>query len=679
MKKIYIIFCFSICLLYPAGICADNVSVINKGDSIILSNKNIELVFSNNETYKMYGMKFMSKQMLPVGGINAHPWEITYIGTNGENPLLKPQNGYYKGVESKVGNDYASLVFTWQMLLTAGKTHEVRMIVEIEQESDLAEWNIEADLPEGWIVSFIDFPRITIERPANAKAILPAGWGSEYVLNDNTSISSRYPSGTGTMQLVLMHNNKECFYYATKDMDASDKRYKMDCAGKNITIHTQTTTSEGWSPRRGGTFRLPWATVVGYCVEGWEAAVTKWYRPFTYTTQWGSKTLQSRNLPKWIYEADVWLRPMNVNENVMESIRKAIKLYGKGVGLHWYYWHHYPFDTKYPEYFPAKDGFVQMVEETKKLGGYVTPYINGRLWDPATESYSKLDGNEASCRKSDGTLYTEVYSSKVINTVTCPASSIWQGIQKDVIWRIQDEIGTSGVYVDQVAAAPSEPCWAENHGHAKGGGEFWVKAYRELYKDIRDNHLKRGNILTSEENAECYIDLFDMLLIVNSPIRTSNLVPLFPLVYSDRVITSAFAYTPAALTNGSFRYLNMMSLLWGAQLGWVDPTTLMKENSEEEALFLKEMMLFRKKHHDFFNGGQFIKEFIPVGDNPEKYYPNYAKSPVVRGAIWKDNKNKRQALFLVNVDNVEHIIKLPTNKELKIEAKKCVSIDVTNL
>lgn len=681
MKRGSFISLFVTCfLIYSSSVRASEFTVAVKDDSIFLNNKNIELIFSNTQIYKCYGMKYHSKQMIPVGGIDSPPWELTYKGPNGENPVLKPQNGYYKGVEKKTtGKHRITMLFTWEMLLVKEKTHAVRMRVTLDEHSDLAEWDIEADLPEGWVITHVDFPRISVSRPENAKAILPSGWGAEYPLYPTTAISSRYPSGTGTMQLVLMHDSNGCFYYATKDRDASDKRFRIDCTGNQVTFHTQTTTSEAWSPEKGGTFRLPWTTVTGYCLEGWEAAVTQWYRPFTYTTEWGNKTLKSRNLPQWIYEADVWLRPMHVGQEVMDAIRKAINIYGKGVGLHWYYWHNYPFDTNYPEYFPPKDGFTEMIKETEKLGGHVTPYINGRLWDPATDSYRKLNGEQASARKPDGTLYTEIYGSKVINTVTCPASPIWQNIQKDVIWRIQDELGTSGVYIDQVAAAPAEPCWADNHGHPKGGGAFWVRAYRDLYADIRANHLKPGNILTSEENAECYIDLFDMLLVVNSPLRTSNIVPLFPLVYSDRVITSAFAYTPADLTTGSFRYLNMMSLLWGAQLGWVDPVTLTKEGVEEEAEFLKKMMLFRKQQHEYVNGGQFLREIIPGGDNPVRIYPGYGKSPVVRGAEWKSGKRDHKVLFLVNIDQEDHRVFLPNGTEITMNGKQCRWFDIPAL
>ena len=90
------------------------------------------------------------------------------------------------------------------------------------------------------------------------------------------------------------------------------------------------------------------------------------------------------------------------------------------------------------------------------MGAYVTPYINGRLWDPANHTYEELNGKEASCRKPDGSLYTEVYSSKVINTVTCPSSPIWQNVQYDLNRRILSELGTDGIYIDQIGCAASE-------------------------------------------------------------------------------------------------------------------------------------------------------------------------------------------------------------------------------
>ena len=89
---------------------------------------------------------------------------------------------------------------------------------------------------------------------------------------------------------------------------------------------------------------------------------------------------------------------------------------------------------------------------------------------------------------------------------------------------------------------------------------------------MRTNLYKENQAMTTEENAECYIDLFDMMLVVNSPHNSyTKMVPLFPLIYSDRCIYSGYTYIPWRITDGSLNFMSMRSLLWGSQLGWVEP------------------------------------------------------------------------------------------------------------
>ena len=370
----------------------------------------------------------------------------------------------------------------------------------------------------------------------------------------------------------------------------------------------------------------------------------------------------------------MWLRPGEVNAETMEAVRKAMKYYGKGVGLHWYYWHNHRFDTKYPEYFPEKAGFKEMIKETQELGGFITPYINGRLWDPATDSYKTLNGKDASCRKADGTLYTEVYSSKVLNTVTCPASYIWRDVLKGVNKQILTELKTNGVYMDQIGCANSEPCYATNHGHAPGGGDWWPFAYRSLLTEMRTNLYKENQAMTTEENAECYIDLFDMMLVVNSPHNSyTKMVPLFPLIYSDRCIYSGYTYIPWRITDGSLNFMSMRSLLWGSQLGWVKPSLLMRPDAKREAKFLKNLTDFRRQQHDLFLGGRFIQEIIPTGDNPTQEIPNYEITSVVLAAEWASVSGEHVYL-IVNMSEQEHKVTLPNKKQITVKALDAIRI-----
>lgn len=299
------------------------------------------------------------------------------------------------------------------------------------------------------------------------------------------------------------------------------------------------------------------------------------------------------------------------------------------------------------------------------------------MWDPASESYQRLNGKEASSRKADGTLYTELYGSRVPNTITCPSSAIWQKIILDLTDRIQKELGTNGIYIDQIGAAMGVPCWATNHPHAPGGGDFWHHSYRSLLEKARAN-LQPGNILITEENAECFIDLFDILLMVNSPQTVDcRLVPLFPLVYSDRVVTNGFLYYPQTekINSMTFRLKSMLSLLWGTQLGWIEAERIMAPEAKAEAEFLRTLASFRKKQHDVIYGGTFLKEFIPQGDNPIINVSGMGDSPVVRGSLWQSAQGDK-VLLLVNMDTRPHTIEIPGKGKSTIPAAKCIRVEM---
>ena len=124
-------------------------------------------------------------------------------------------------------------------------------------------------------------------------------------------------------------------------------------------------------------YTAPWSTVIGYSNIGWQDAATKWYRPCTFTTEWGSKPLASRNIPQWLLDTDIWIRAKGVNDTVRSAVNKAIDLYGKNTFVHWYFWHHYPYDTHYPDYFPPKAGFADLIADVRKREMCIRDRCNG--------------------------------------------------------------------------------------------------------------------------------------------------------------------------------------------------------------------------------------------------------------------------------------------------------------
>ena len=100
--------------------------------------------------------------------------------------------------------------------------------------------------------------------------------------------------------------------------------------------------------------------------------------------------------------------------------------------------------------------------------------------------------------------------------------------------RVVDDLHTDGIYYDQIACAYPYSCYEGNHQHEVGGGDWWVQSFRQMIPSIRNAHLSDQQAIMTEENAECYCDLFDINLMVNSPHGGNiQMIPIFPLVYSS--------------------------------------------------------------------------------------------------------------------------------------------------
>lgn len=55
------------------------------------------------------------------------------------------------------------------MVIDAGPTCPVRILVTLGKDAELPEWRIEAEMPEGWVITESEFPRIAVNRPGRSK------------------------------------------------------------------------------------------------------------------------------------------------------------------------------------------------------------------------------------------------------------------------------------------------------------------------------------------------------------------------------------------------------------------------------------------------------------------------------------------------------------------------------
>ena len=153
-----------------------------------------------------------------------------------------------------------------------------------------------------------------------------------------------------------------------------------------------------------------------------------------------------------------------------------------------------------------------------------------------------------------------------------------------------------------------------------------------------------------------------------------RMVPLFPLIYSDRCVYSGYTYIPWKLNDGSMDFITMQSLLWGSQLGWVNPELLMRPENASEAAFLRTLAAFRKANHDLFFGGRYLGSVTPGGDNPVRYIPNYQQTPVVMGARWSSVRGD-ESLVLVNMDSASHTVLTDGKREVTVPARSALRLN----
>jgi hypothetical protein len=327
------------------------------------------------------------------------------------------------------------------------------------------------------------------------------------------------------------------------------------------------------------------------------------------------------------------------------------------MAVHWYNWHQIPFDVNYPEYFPTKDGFAAGVRELVAAGMTVMPYINGRLWDVGGPNFPAA--KPAACKQPGGSeVSIEMYGSGAKLAPMCPATPLWQAKVGEIVRRLGEECGVNAVYIDQIGSAAPVLCHDPSHGHPLGGGRHWVEGYRKMLEPIRDFAAARGMTLTTENDAEPYMDTIDGFLIWLP--RSDREIPLMTAVYSGRAV---YFSSPSreGMEPDSFVMLQGRDLLWGCQLGWMG-FDLLEPGRKEQADYLLACARMRKALPEYLLEGELLGE-LDLEEAPPPIEGKWggwtgtapARLPSVVTAVWRA-PDGRVAVLAANLSREERSI-----------------------
>jgi hypothetical protein len=239
------------------------------------------------------------------------------------------------------------------------------------------------------------------------------------------------------------------------------------------------------------------------------------------------------------------------------------------------------------------------------------PYINGRLWDTGNEDFSTL-ARPAATKNEQGEPYIEEYGSGAKLAPMCPTTELWRKTVRDTVLRLQNEMGVAGVYIDQVAAAGPVLCFDAGHGHPLGGGHWWtVDGYWPLLTALR-KQMGPDKFITTECNAEPYIHLFDGYLTWHW--QFNNQIPLFSAVYGGKIQLFSRAYRGGPTKDLALRMKAAQQLVFGEQLGWLDPNVIKEENNGP---FMRRMTRLRYALRDYLARGEMARPPTLRGNIPE--------------------------------------------------------------
>ena len=549
-------------------------------------------------------------------------WELLTVNEAGDRVTLTGANCGRAAVrQDKDG----TLHLTWRGVRdTESGAGPFDVSVEIRPggQKGITAWRIRVETPaQGWTLWHVEFPRLAGFLPSSVlrrdRFFFPDCWGSEFPGGSIPPINHRYPRGIKTtMQYFGYTRNGKSFYVGIHDPRLSTKKFTFTppTEGRRCGYAAVTTWPEGMGTPGNGLV-TDYDTVVAVLDGDWYDAsrlYAEWARP----QAWAAEPPAAVRGPRADREVHAWQcmqvpgKPMQRWAEQVEALARRL---GVRLGVHFYNWHETAFDTNYPDYFPARRGFRQLVSRLRKAGIVTMPYINGRLWDINAPSWRRRKAERYATKFSAQRLrpktlypYLEEYGNGQKLSPMCVAPAFWRRTVVHVCRRIVNELGCDGVYLDQVAAEMSQLCFDASHGHPPGGGGWWPDGCRRMMHDLR-RAVGPDVYLTSEANWEGCIADYDALLSYHR--YGEEMVPMFPAVYSGLARLFGCAFSPQQMTGTGEAFTRRMAMLfvWGGQLGWGDLTPLLERRHKAVGDYFVALCRTRAAYADVFAEGRMLR------------------------------------------------------------------------
>jgi hypothetical protein len=427
-------------------------------------------------------------------------------------------------------------------------------------------------------------------------------------------------------------------------------------------------------------YEIPYNYCFSFIDEGWKSAA-KTYRSWAVNQKW-YVPLDKRSISKQIDELN-FVRinhehyRLGTDDKEYYQTSKMIKerLECKPL-MHWYGWNKAPkHGDWYPEMADWSDpvwysGLKNRNSQLDGIGVKKIPYVNVHLWDKKLKSFDEENAENYLIMGENLKIADEPWIPEGTLYAVCHSTEKIKEKAKKLFSRLVTRDGFDGIYIDQVASFNATLCFNAEHGHPVGGGRWWADEYHDMIGSFRKS-MPEDKILTTESCCECYHDLFDMFLILDTtlPFGFSNVcgtenadsIPLFAMIYGD----SAVAYGSVCKfenNDDQFEFNYMRNILFG-MIPTAEGIEAIHADDTKKWEILKRGVDFFKQNREVLIYG-ILDDYITFGERTVPFNNAEKKCPEVICAKYK-YKNLDYVYAYNYTDSKKHIT--PFGKSLCIE------------
>lgn len=586
-------------------------------------------------------------------------WEILIKRGTQENPL---NNNDAQCTSSHIenlsdGSQRAILEWTDVDWWREKKAISVTVTIDLPKDCGIATWRISVENKSTfWGIWSVKFPYVNGFLKANSYDVAKPFNNTGYLYPKcNERVGGDYPSGGWSMQFISINVEDNGLYWAALDPWSQRKDFVVIPGSSGYFLNY---TEEMGVP--GSDYPDFYPIAFGVHRGGWLEA-SKIYRKWALKQVWTEKGLMSQrtSTPDMVKNIGLWMQSgwsfgveKGTPDEMNQPFYKALDYTGVPMAIHWYNWHHMPFDNEYPHFFPPKDGFRERVKGLVARGILVMPYINGMIADYDNPDMDKF--LPYAVKDGAGGLNMNIWGTSSGRTIyMCPYNDFWQNQIVTLVDSLTDYFGVNGVYIDMIGAASPRFCFDKSHGHPLGGGRWWIDSYRNMLEKVQVvAHSKgRNAVITTENTAEPWMNKLDAFLSWIKPDERE--VPMNQAVYSG--YTYYFG-SPSWLhtSTRSFVMAQGRAFIWGQQNGWMGFGLFSPENQEKGAYF-KRIGQYRVAARKFLSFGELlgpVKSLKPLSTITELWPthrgdPKNGTLPTAMASLWRA-EDGNLGIFIVN-------------------------------